>query len=74
MTGSLLAVVETNALFSKNSIRPVISGVLPLNIQNLVLRHVYNQETILQSVLKEDKNQIFNVFINDPLTGNLNLE
>lgn len=61
------AVVETNALFTRDSIRPVLAGKLPPEVNNLVLRHVYNQETILQAALMKDKEMAFRAFVNDPL-------
>ncbi|RAK06894.1 alpha-galactosidase [Halanaerobium saccharolyticum] len=61
------AVVETNALFSRNSVKPVTAGKLPDNIQALIERHVLNQETILKAALNKDKQLAFSAFINDPL-------
>lgn len=61
------AVVETNALFSRNSVKPVTAGKLPNNIQGLVERHVLNQETILKAALNKDKQLAFSAFVNDPL-------
>jgi alpha-galactosidase len=66
-----LAVVETNALFSFNSVRPVLAGNLPRNVHTLVARHVYNQENLIQAVMRKDKEQIFNVFLNDPFMSRL---
>lgn len=63
------AIVETNAVFSAGSIRPVMAGQLPDDVQNLVLRHVLNQETILKAALTKDKHLAFNAFINDPLVA-----
>jgi alpha-galactosidase/6-phospho-beta-glucosidase family protein len=61
------AVVETNAYLSNNSVRPVCAGVLPPDVQSLVIRNVYNQETILQAGLKKDLELAFRAFLNDPL-------
>lgn len=61
------AVVETNSVFSKDSVRPVMAGKLPDDIQNLVLRQVLNQETVLTAALNRDKALAFRAFINDPL-------
>lgn len=61
------AVVETNAVFSHNSVRPVQAGSLPADVQNLVYRHVINQETTLKAALKKDKKLAFRAFANDPL-------
>lgn len=61
------AVVETNALFSLDSVRSVLAGQLPSDVQNLVMRHVLNQETILRAALNKDKSLAFRAFVNDPL-------
>lgn len=61
------AVVETNAMFRRDSISPVIAGELPNEVQALVIRHVNNQETILKAALTKDKELAFAAFVNDPL-------
>lgn len=60
-------IVQTNALFSQNSVRPVTAGALPDELCGLTLRQVYNQQTVLESVLKKDLDIAFNAFLNDPL-------
>lgn len=61
------AVVETNALFSKDSVRPVQAGTMPIPVRNLVMQQVLNQETVLRAAINRDKELAFQVFINDPL-------
>lgn len=61
------AVVETNALFSRNSVEPVASGALPDQVNTLVQRHISNQEGIVRAALTGDKDLAFQVFLNDPL-------
>jgi alpha-galactosidase len=61
------SVVETNAVFGRDSVKPIVSGELPPEINNLVLRHVLNQETTLQAGLRKDKEMAFRAFVNDPL-------
>ena len=61
------AVVETNAFFSRDAIRPLLAGQLPAPVQNLVLRNVLNQETILRAALTRDKDLAMAAFLNDPL-------
>lgn len=63
------AVVETNAVFTKDGIRPVSAGNLPNPVQSLVARHVYNQETILEAALTKSKELAFAAFVNDPLVN-----
>jgi alpha-galactosidase/6-phospho-beta-glucosidase family protein len=61
------AVVETNALFSKDSVRPVQAGTMPIPVRNLVMQQVLNQETVLRAAINRDKELAFQAFINDPL-------
>ena len=63
------AVVETNAVFSQNSIRPVSAGQLPDEIYSLIIRHVINQETIIKAAFSKDKDLAFKAFANDPLVN-----
>lgn len=61
------SVVETNAVFSGNGIRPVMAGKLPPAVQALVARQVFNQETILKAALNKDWEMALEAFVNDPL-------
>lgn len=61
------AVVETNALFRRDDIRPVVAGTLPHNVRSLVTRHIHNQEGLLEAFLAEDRESLYAVFTNDPL-------
>lgn len=63
----LNSIVETNALFTRDRIQPVVAGEFPPEVQHLVARHVWNQETILNAALAKDKELAFKAFINDPL-------
>ncbi len=60
------AVVETNAVFRDGEIRPVMAGKLPYPVQNLVMRHVYNHETIIEGWKNRNREMIFRAFRNDP--------
>ncbi len=60
------AVVETNAYFSGDTIRPVFAGSLPERINNLVLRHALNQETVVKAGITGDYELAFSAFLNDP--------
>lgn len=68
------AVVETNALFCRDSVQPVISGVLPSPVNTLVQRHIINQETIVAAGLAGDRDLAFQAFLNDPLVGRLSMD
>ncbi len=63
------AIVETNALISKNSVKPVSAGNLPDEVLGLTLRHTLNQSTIIKSVVERDLDIAFNAFLNDPLVN-----
>ncbi len=61
------AVVETNAWFGRDQVRPVYAGNLPDDIWHLVIRHVTNQEGVVKACMKKDRKMLFNIFMNDPL-------
>lgn len=61
------AVVETNAVFSRNSIKPVIAGELPEQVLKLVMPHVENHEAILEAALTGNREPVYRAFLNDPL-------
>ncbi|NLD42573.1 MAG: alpha-glucosidase/alpha-galactosidase [Chloroflexi bacterium] len=62
------AVVETNARFSEDSVRPVVAGPLSDGVLNLTLPHVHNQEMIIEAALYRDKDLAFQAVFSDPLT------
>ncbi len=63
------AVVETNAVFSRDEVRPVIAGTLPASILGLVERHVRNQEMIVEAALSQDKELAFQAVYADPASA-----
>ena len=63
------AVVETNALFRKNSVAPVVVGKIPEQLLALISRHVHNQELVLQAALNKDYQKAFHAFVQDPLVA-----
>ncbi|MBP3753702.1 MAG: alpha-glucosidase/alpha-galactosidase [Lachnospiraceae bacterium] len=62
------AVVETNALFGRDSIRPIYAGEMPENIRELVMPHIENHERILEASRTRDVNLVVESFMNDPVT------
>jgi len=60
-------VVETNVYIMKDRISPIYSGKLPNDVNSWVLRHIMNQEMLLQAVINKDKELAFRAFYNDPL-------
>ena len=62
----LHAVVETNAHFSRDSIRPLTAGALPAGIASLINQHSANQELIIEAALTENTDLAFQAFFTDP--------
>ncbi|NLD73790.1 MAG: alpha-glucosidase/alpha-galactosidase [Chloroflexi bacterium] len=62
------AVVETNAYFSTDSVRPVVAGGLAEGVLNLVAPHVHNQEIVVEAALTRDLDLAFHAVFSDPLT------
>ena len=60
-------VVETNALFGRDSIRPVAAGALPEDILALMEPHAANQGRILDAALTCDRQLVYQAFLTDPL-------
>ena len=61
------AVVETNAVFSRDSIAPVYAGNLTEEIRQLMLPHVMNHEEVLKAALTCDYEIMLRAFRRDPL-------
>jgi alpha-galactosidase len=62
----LHAVVETNAHFSRDQIRPLSAGSLPAGIAPLINQHSANQELIIESALTGNIELAFQALYNDP--------
>lgn len=65
------AIVETNASFTADSVKPITSGKLPSNVRTLVSRVSSNQTQIVKAALKYDYETVFQCFANDPLVGGI---
>ena len=61
------ALVETNAVFERDSIKPVVAGEIPSNLYKLIEPHVQNHELILEAALTYNKDLVVKAFKNDPL-------
>ena len=68
------AVVETNALFSRDRIEPICAGSAPDGIRPLILRHIRNQENALTAALECDRELGFPTFMNDPQMSAVSME
>lgn len=67
------AVVETNCVFSKDSVKPVRAYGLPGPVRNLVYRACQNVEDLYDGIRRRDRRTIFAAFVNQALCGNLTL-
>jgi len=66
------AVVETNAVFERDAIRPILAGSIPDNVLELIMPHVENHERILKVVMDgcTDRELVSDAFMADPLVRN----
>lgn len=64
---SRTAVVETNAVFEWDEIRPVSAGNIPSKVLELITPHVDNHERILEAALTYQEDLVFQAFLEDPL-------
>lgn len=60
------AVVETNAVFERDAIRPVHAGSVPENVKALLMPHIENHEDTLKAALTCDKSLVVKAFLRDP--------
>lgn len=68
------AIVETNAIFSNDTVRPIVAKPLPTAVKNLVLRCLYNVEDLYEGIKARNLDQIFSAFVNQPLCSKLTIE
>lgn len=61
------AVVETNAVFDRDVIYPLMAGEIPENVLALIKPHVENHERIIKAVETKNIDIVFEAFKNDPL-------
>lgn len=61
------AVVETNAVFCDNSVKPVLSGDVPPTAAQLVSKIAFEQLTVLDAVRERNLEKAFAAFCSDPL-------
>ncbi len=68
------AIVETNAVFARDDVRPVYAGELPQDLSSIMIRHISNQDLIVRSVLEKDLNLAKRAFLNDPAIEKLSID
>ncbi len=61
-------IVETNAVFAKDSIKPMLAGQLPPELRALTMPHVENHQYVLKAALTCDRELVVKAFMNDPNT------
>lgn len=61
------ALVETNALFERDAIRPVVAGSLPEGVRKLLMPHIENHDRVLKAAISCDKSLVEKAFRKDPL-------
>jgi len=64
------AIVETNAVFERDFIRPIAVGSLPKSIYDMTVPHVQNHKLILEAALTHTVVPVVQAFKNDPLINN----
>ena len=60
------AIVETNAVFSRDSIRPVFAGEIPEAVKELIIPHIKNHERIYKAAVTYDRDLVYEAFESDP--------
>ncbi|MBQ9964178.1 MAG: alpha-glucosidase/alpha-galactosidase [Clostridia bacterium] len=68
------AVVETNAVFSADSVKPVCAGDLPETLYGLIAPIVAEQELVVEAGLTRDLELAFKAFMADPHVQTLSLQ
>ena len=59
-------IVETNAFFSGDSVKPVHAGKIPSALNALIMRIIEEQETVVDAALSGDYEKAFVAFMNNP--------
>lgn len=65
------AIVETNAVFSSGSVKPVYAGKMNPNIKAIVTTYALNQMNLIEAYFTRDKQALFETFYNDPSVARL---
>ena len=68
------SIVESNAVFSNDSVRPVMAKKLPDAVLSLVRRCSDNVDLLYEGIKERDKDIVFEAFVNQPLCSKLTLD
>lgn len=69
----LHSIVESNAVFSNNSVRPIMAKKLPSGVLSMVSRCSDNIDLLYEGIKHRNPDVIFEAFVNQPLCANLTL-
>jgi alpha-galactosidase len=68
-------VVETNALFDYNEVRPLMAGLVKPEVLELLMPHIGNQEMVYDAAVSCNRYTVYKAFASDPLlAGRLEAE
>ena len=68
-----IGVVETYGVISNTGAHAIAYGEVPAGVQNILQKHISNQELIVQSALTGDWDLALQVLLNDPLSSRLTI-
>ncbi len=68
------AVVETNAKFSENSVEPIESSPLPVEVDALIVKHVYHHEAFIKALKTKNIDLVKAIIADDPQCGGASYE
>ncbi|MBQ9611920.1 MAG: alpha-glucosidase/alpha-galactosidase [Lachnospiraceae bacterium] len=61
------AIVETNAVFSRDSIHPIAAGEAIADVKELLMPHIENHERIYKAATTCDRALVVEAFLHDPI-------
>lgn len=64
------AIVETNAVFYKDTISPIFAGEIPENILKLIMPHVENHELTYEAATTFNIDKVVEALLNDQIVAN----
>lgn len=67
------SIVETNCVFSRDSVKPIAAKPLPKTVNALVLRNALNIENTYYGIKHRNFKEIFEAFANQPLCSELSI-
>ena len=68
------AVLETNAVFSRDKVEPMESTPLPIEVDALILKHVYHHEAFIKALKTKDIQLMKAIIADDPQCGGASYE